>query len=99
MEKLDKIHFPGCWPQGDVADFGPNWRFVGSTHVIPRQHLAGVDFAYKAELADWVRFKGTVPLDLMIWANTEKNWTPMLPFEQYVANHDATQLSAFPFGE
>lgn len=93
MEKLDVIPFPGIWPKGDIADYGANWRFVGSTHIIPKQHLSQVDFAYKTECIEFIRRTQTIPLDLPIWAYTERNWSPMLPFKQYAANHDATQLT------
>lgn len=93
LESLDVIPFPGIWPQGDIADFGANWRFVGSTHIIPKQFLAQVDFSYKIECIEFIRRTKTIPLDLPIWAYTEKNWSPMLPFKQYAANHDATQLT------
>lgn len=93
METLDVIPFPGIWPKGEIADFGANWRFVGSTHIVPKKFLSMVDFAYKIECQDFIRRTKTIPLDLPIWAWTERNWMPMLPFRQYAANHDATQLT------
>lgn len=88
------IPFPGIWPKGPISDTGDNWRFVGSTHIIPRQHLYAVDEFYKHECRQFIMRTRTVPLDLPIWAAVEQN--SGLPFVQYAANHDATQLTEFP---
>jgi hypothetical protein len=88
------IPFPGIWPRGDIADHGDNWRFCGSTHIIPRRHLRYVDEFYRLECRRFIERTRSVPLDLPIWAYTEKN--SALPFTFYQANHDATQLTAFP---
>lgn len=87
------IPFPGIWPKGPIDDHGDNWRFCGSTHIIPRHWLAYVDWYYKFECKRWIETKKTVPLDLPIWAILESNTS--LPFRFYQANHDATQLTAF----
>jgi hypothetical protein len=93
---FDDIPFPGIWPKGPIADFGANWRFCGSTHIIPRKHLFLVDEFYRYECRKFIERTKTIPLDLPIWALTEQNST--LPFRQYAANHDATQLTEFPYG-
>jgi hypothetical protein len=88
------IPFPGIWDKGPIDDHGDNWRFVGSLHVIPRVWLAYVDWFYKYECKRWIEQKKTIPLDLPIWAILESNTS--LPFRWYAANHDASQLTAFP---
>jgi hypothetical protein len=101
-EFLDKIEgsnfqdipFPGIWEKGPINDKGDNWRFVGSTHVIPRKWLYFVDTFYKIECRQFIEKNKTVPLDLPIWAYLEQKTS--LPFRWYSANHDATQLTAFP---
>lgn len=88
------IPFPGIWDRGPISDDGPNWRFCGSTHIIPRQHLLAVDRRYKYECQKFIRRTHTVPLDLPVWAAVEA--ADDLPFRWYSANHDATQLTNFP---
>ena len=94
--EFDDIPFPGIWPQQPISIDGDNWRFVGSTHIIPRQHLPLVDDFYRYECRKFIMEHQTIPLDLPIWAAVEQNTT--LPFVQYPANHDATQLTNFPRG-
>jgi len=92
--RFQDIPFPGIWPRGPIDDRGDNWRFCGSTHIIPRRWLHYVDWYYKFECKRFVERTKTVPLDLPIWATLEQ--TTNLPFRFYQANHDATQLTAFP---
>ena len=101
-EFLDKIEasnfqdipFPGIWDRGPIDDKGDNWRFCGSTHIIPRDLLPYVDWFYKHECKKFIERTKTVPLDLPIWAGLELHSS--LPFRFYRANHDATQLLNFP---
>lgn len=92
----DDIPFPGIWPKGPISDTGDNWRFVGSTHIIPRKYLAAVHQWYQHECRKFILRTKTIPLDLPVWAAVEEN--SGLPFVQYPANHDATQLTGFPHG-
>lgn len=92
--QFDDIPFPGIWEKGPISDTGPNWRFCGSTHIIPRTHLFLVDAFYRYECKKFIQRTLSVPLDLPVWAAVEQNSS--LPFRQYKANHDATQLTAFP---
>lgn len=95
--QFSDIPFPGIWDvKAPPSDTGDNWRFCGSTHVIPREHLFLVDEFYRYECRRFIQRTSTVPLDLPIWALTELNST--LPFRYYQANHDATQLTEFPYG-
>jgi len=92
--RFQDIPFPGIWDKGPVDDRGDNWRFCGSTHIIPRRWLYYVDWFYKFECKRFVERTKTVPLDLPIWALVEQNTS--LPFRWYRANHDASQLLNFP---
>jgi hypothetical protein len=99
LDKIEKsgfedIPFPGIWEKGPISDNGDNWRFAGSTHVIPRHLLAFCDWFYKHECKQFIERTKTIPLDLPIWALLEQNTN--LPFRFYQANHDATQLTNFP---
>lgn len=94
---FEDIPFPGIWQKGPISDTDANWRFCGSTHIIPVKHLAMVDDFYKYECRKFIARTLTVPLDLPIWAAVEQNST--LPFHWYEANHDATQLTHFPYGK
>lgn len=90
---LTDIPFPGIWQRGEISDTGDNWRFVGSTHIWPRQYLDMVDLLYKVECRRFIERTKTVSNDLPIWAHVEQSWP--LPFRFYPANHDATQLTNF----
>jgi hypothetical protein len=99
LDKIERstfqdIPFPGIWPKGEIADAGDNWRFVGSLHVFCRDLLPYVDWFYKDACKKFIERTKTVPLDLPIWATLEQ--TTSLPFRFYQANHDASQLTAFP---
>lgn len=89
------IPFPGINPPGPVEVHGNNFRFCGSTHIIPRWHLYYVDERYRKICRGWVENMKCIPLDLPIWALTEQS-EPKLPFSFYQAEYDATQLTNFP---
>ena len=92
---MNDIPFPGCWDKREqVSDTGDNWRFVGSTHIIPRKFLFEAGEWYRHECREFIKRTRTIPLDLPIWALTEQN--SALPFRFYQANHDFTQLTNFP---
>ena len=91
--ELKDIPFPGIWPRGDISDTGDNWRFVGSTHIWPRQYLDLIDLFYKVECRRFIERTKTISNDLPVWAHVEAHWP--LPFRFYPANHDATQLTNF----
>ncbi len=90
---LVDIPFPGIWDRGEISDTGANWRFCGSTHVWPARYLREIDQLYKFNCRRFIDGTRTIPLDLPIWAMTERS---PLPFHWYAANHDATQLTNFP---
>lgn len=92
-EQWNTIPFPGIEPAGLVMPTGNNWRFCGSTHIWPKRFLRQIDDAYKANLKAWIAGLRTVPLDLPIWALTER--TDTLPFRFYQAEYDASQLTSF----
>ena len=62
---FDDIPFPGIWDKGEIADAGDNWRFVGSTHIIPRHWLHYVDEFYRYECRKFIERTQTVPLVIM----------------------------------
>lgn len=92
--RYEDIPFPGIWDKGPVSDTGDNWRFCGSTHIWPREHLHKIHTAYRQEAVSFFQRTGTVPNDLPIWAAVE-SWAD-IPYRWYSANHDATQLTNFP---
>jgi hypothetical protein len=89
------IPFPGIEPSGVVNAHGNCWRFCGSTHIVPRWHLDVIDKAYRRTCCEFIAATRTVPLDLPIWALVEQ-FHPELPYRQYKAEYDYTQLSNFP---
>ena len=89
------IPFPGIEPSGVVNARGNCWRFCGSTHIVPRWHLDAIDMAYRNTCCDFIAATQTIPLDLPIWALVEQ-FHPELPYRQYTAEYDYSQLSNFP---
>lgn len=92
--QLDHIPFPGIEDQKEIDPTGNCWRFCGSTHIWPSRFLKEIDIRYKAETMSFTITHGTMPLDLPIWSEVE--WHSGLPFRQYRAEYDYTQLTNFP---
>lgn len=99
LDKVAKYQFsnipiPSICPNVPMSPYGDNWQFVGSTLIIPRQHLPAVWRSYHAELINFTRKYHAIPLDLAIWPGVVKNsGHPWLP---YPAEYDHTQLTNFP---
>ena len=93
-KNLDHIPFPGIEPMKQLDPFGNNWRFCGSTHIWPRQWISKINLCYRESLEAFVHMHACLPLDLAIWPMVEFN--SGLPFRQYKADYDATQLTELP---
>lgn len=91
---LDHIPFPGITPMVPVNPGGDNWRFCGSTLIVPTGFLPRVVRSYEQNMEAFVHQHWTVPIDLAIWPSVEFN--SGLPWQQYVAEYDYTQLTNFP---
>jgi hypothetical protein len=90
------LPFPGMTPQNEPVNVhGDNWRFCGSTIIVPRQFLPQVEKSYKACTREFIRVNKCVPIDLAIWPTVEK--TSGLPWRWYKAEYDSTQFTNFPF--
>lgn len=89
------IPFPGIAPMAVVKANDNCWRFCGSTHIIPRWHLEAIDKAYRSACCGFIAVTRTIPLDLPIWALVEQIH-PEIPYHQYTAEYDYTQLTNFP---
>lgn len=90
----DDIPFPGITPPAPVNVHGDNWRFCGSTLILPTKYLLQIERSYKAKCRQFIRCYDCVPIDLAIWPMVERD--SGLPFRFYQANHDHTQLTNFP---
>lgn len=92
----DGLPFPGMSPRTDPIDpFGDNWRFCGSTLIVPREYVFRVGRSYRASLGSFVKQHVSIPLDLAIWPMVE--FSSGLPWHWYPAEYDYTQLTNFPF--
>lgn len=90
------LPFPGMTPRLLPIDpFGDNWRFCGSTLVVPSMFVSQVERSYRACLQAFIAQHKAVPLDLAIWPMVE--FSSGLPWRQYPAEYDYTQLTNFPF--
>ncbi len=96
IEKLenwtpDCIPFPGILEKKPVNPHGDNWRFCGSTLIIPKQYLLQVEHSYKYNCMEFIRRHGSIPIDLAIWPSVEEN--SGLPWRFYRAEYDSTQFT------
>lgn len=90
------LPFPGMDPfHNPIEPFGDNWRFCGSMLVVPRQFVFRVGNSYRANFKSFVQQHKAIPLDLAIWPMVE--FSSGLPWKQYPAEYDYTQLTNFPF--
>lgn len=99
LEKVERwtpdcIPLPGITGRAPVDVHGNNWRFCGSTLIVPRQFVVPLERAYKFEAREFVRKHQCIPIDLAIWPAVEAN--SGLPIRWYGAEYDATQLTNFP---
>ena len=91
---LQTIPVPGISERLPVNDLGDNWRFCGSTIIVPRKFLMGIAKSYFFECRRFIRRVKAVPLDLAIWPSVEAN--SGLPWQWYKAEYDYTQLTNLP---
>lgn len=96
----DSMPFPGIEPKKPIDAHGNNWRFCGSTHIWPVKWLPTIDRVYKQALRDFIAEHKRVPLDLAIWPEVENRCAAPgpdhVPFLQYRAEYDSSQLLGFP---
>ncbi len=92
--EFNDIPFPGIAGRDPWLPHGNNWRFCGSTHIWPLKWLPAIHKSYQFNLRNFVHEYDCVPLDLAIWPMVERN--SGLPFKQYQAEYDSTQLRYFP---
>lgn len=94
--KPNGLPFPGINKVPyQLEPFGDNWRFCGSTLVVPREYVFRLGTAYRANFEAFVRQHKAIPLDLAIWPMVE--FSSGLPIRWYAAEYDYTQLTNFPF--
>jgi hypothetical protein len=88
------IPFPGITPAPVFNPTGDNWRFCGSTLILPKKWLPEIARAYRAQCWHFITTYGAVPLDLAIWPLVEAK--SGLPFRFCQAEYDASQLTVLP---
>ena len=96
VERYDftDIPFPGITPPAPVNPHGDNWRFCGSTIIMPRKFLVPIVKTYFAKARQFINTFQSIPLDLAIWPEVEREGN--LPWKFYQAEYDHTQLTNFP---
>ncbi len=83
---------PGITAKATVEPYGDNWRFCGSTIIVPAPHVGPLYEAYKRATIVFIREYRAVPLDLAIWPMVEEQY----PINWYQGEYDHTQLTNFP---
>jgi hypothetical protein len=86
------VYMPGITEKAPIQPYGDNWRFCGSTIVVPAPHVGPLYEAYKSTAIKFIRAYKAIPLDLAIWSMVEEQY----PINWYQAEYDHTQLTNFP---
>jgi hypothetical protein len=86
------LALPGCWPPNlDPIDEYPNWRFLGSLIIVPREEMRRLCECFYAMTRLYIRLQKKVSFEINSLARIE----PLLKkgnLRWYLANHDASQF-------
>lgn len=88
------IPYPGCSRIGPPNPHGQNWRFASSTLIWPTKYLKQLRKEFKYYTRLHIKKYKQIPSDVMVWPEVERY--SALPFRQYRADFDHTQLTNFP---
>ena len=92
--RLNDFALPGCagysreWP-----DTSPNWRFLGSLMIVPRQHISAFDALVKLVTKERIRINNRLSWEVNDWARVEA--LSKLPIRHYEADHNETQFTNY----
>ncbi len=89
--RLNDFAIPGCWPVGHSGE--PNWRFCGSTAVVPRDKVSIFDSMTRMVTKDRAREQNRVSWEINDWADAEVEHG--LPVRWYSADHNEKQFTNY----
>jgi FkbM family methyltransferase len=88
-----EIAIPGCTlgPSGSFEQ--PDWRFCGSSLVVPRDLVRGFHEAVREVTLERIATTARVTWEINDWAEVERR--KMVPIRWYAASHDLTQFTNY----
>ena len=94
------VALPGAWDKrkSAAADWqNPDWRFCGSSFVVPRQLAQAFHDAVSEVTLERLSADGRLTWEVNDWAEVERR--DMLPMRWYRATHDQTQFTNYAADE
>jgi len=88
-----KFAIPGAWEQSSGAVDWPDWRFCGSTIVVPRNHVENFHEAVRAVTLERLTRDNYLTWEVNDWAAVEGRGD--LPIQWYKADHNQTQFTNY----
>lgn len=89
----EEISIPGCAAAASSSIDWPDWRFCGSTLVVPRDLAIGFHEAVRDVTLERLTKTGRVTWEVNDWAEVERR--NMVPIRWYKADHNATQFTNY----
>ncbi len=94
----EEISIPGCFtPTATSSIDWPDWRFCGSSLVVPRDLVISFHEAVRAVTLERLAKTGRVTWEVNDWAEVERR--KMVPIRWYKADHNATQFTNYEAGK
>ena len=87
------ITIPGCHAAAGASIDWPDWRFCGSSLVVPRDLARGFHDAVREVTLERLAKTGRVTWEVNDWAEVERR--KIVPFCWYKAGHDSTQFTNY----
>jgi hypothetical protein len=84
---------PGCWEQSRGVFDGPDWRFCGSSLVVPREFVRSFHEAVRDVALERLSTTNRVTWEVNDWAEVDRR--RVLPIRWYPAGHDQTQFTNY----
>lgn len=88
-----RFAIPGAWEQSSGAVDWPDWRFCGSTIVVPREHVQGFHEAVRDVTLARLARDNYLTWEVNDWAAVEGRGD--LPIQWYKADHNQTQFTNY----
>jgi len=90
-DKIDEICIPGAWERSSGYADSPDWRFCGSSMIMPRAHARTFHEAVKDVTLSRLAATNHVTWEVNDWAVVES--LKVLPIRWYKADHNQTQFT------
>lgn len=89
-----QLAIPGAWKRSDKTDdASPNWRFLGSSLVVPRDLVRPLHASVRDVTLERLARNRYVTWEINDWAEVDRRG--MLPIRWYAADHNQTQFTNY----